>query len=58
MPLAGDVIITVDGGAVFRVWSDTYGTTADEVFVGRNPVGATTCATMFHGRIEHVQWLH
>jgi hypothetical protein len=43
--------VILDGKSVFDVKTPFYGVPAESVVVGRNPIGASSCAAKFTGRI-------
>jgi hypothetical protein len=47
----GRVFVRVDGTLVWAQSVAFYTAEADEVAIGRNPIGATSCAVEFSGRI-------
>jgi hypothetical protein len=55
-PVAGEVVVTIDGREALRAWSDTYGINDDDVAIGRNAVGITTLSQEFRGTVLSVNW--
>ena len=45
------VLVTVDGATALEHASDTYPATPDQVYVGTNPIGGSTCQPVFNGQV-------
>jgi len=53
---AGEVVVCVNGGEMLRVTSSLYAFGRNEVDMGRNKIGATTCRPNYSGWILQTEW--
>jgi hypothetical protein len=56
-PERGQVRVTLDGQVVLALDEACHPATPDQVFVGRNPIGGTSCGPRFQGEILYVRRL-
>lgn len=50
--IPSDLEVTIDGTSVWRVPVALYSVSADDIYVGYNPIGGSACDERFSGRIE------
>lgn len=48
---AGPLRVAIDGVTVWQEWTDYHLAEHAEVFIGRNPIGGTSCGSVFSGEI-------
>jgi hypothetical protein len=56
-PERGHVRVTLDGREVLSLESSCHPAAPDQVFIGRNPIGGTSCRPQFEGDILYVRRL-
>jgi hypothetical protein len=55
--LRATVLVRVDGRVVLRQVSESFPAGPGQIYVGLNSVGASTCAEVFSGKIERIEFL-
>lgn len=55
--LRATVLVRVDGRMVLRQLSESFPAGPAQIYVGLNPIGASTCAEVFSGKIERIEFL-
>ena len=55
--LQSTVLVRVEGKMVLRQASEGYSVDLKQIHVGCNPIGASTCAELFSGKIERLEFL-
>jgi hypothetical protein len=55
--LQSTVLVRVEGKMVLRQASEGYSVDLKQIYVGLNPIGASTCAELFSGKIERLEFL-
>ena len=55
--LRSTILVRVDGRVVLRQASESFPAGPQQVHVGLNPIGASTCAEFFSGKIARIEFL-
>jgi hypothetical protein len=55
--LRSRVLVRIDGKVVLRQMSESFSAGPEQIYIGINTIGASTCAEVFSGRIERIEFL-